>query len=538
MKYAKKIWQQLQEKGFHDFQQFWQAAQDIPLTNAERQSLDSAISTIEKDRSSLLKLAEIPYLLNILVGLFLEGKLPEQGKSRAEVFARFVEDLLLRERKRYQKATENNTPPGEAGLLVALAELAWNLQRASHENQQTSAQTRLVLSSAQMTLSEVQLNHAIAANLLQLSSQQVNFIHQLLQEYFAALGLKRQIETKQLPAEELWPRQEWWKPTGWEETVITAASLFADDLTLFIEWLGDVNPELLAECLVFNGLFSSENYLLQIKTRDWIQRMTDLDREPNPESRAAIGRALGILELDDRPGVGLDENGLPDIDWVEIPGGEFLYGEEKESRKINAFNIARYPITNTQYQTFINDGGYDNDRWWQGLSQRITEAKKPTWDQSNRPRETVSWYEAIAFCRWLSQQLGYTVQLPTEDQWERAARGTDGREYPWGNEYISDYANINETIYLRQTSAVGLYPSGGTPEGVLDLAGNVWEWCLNDSDMPENTALEGDDPRVLRGGSWFGSPVFARASFRHRFDPGFRDSRIGFRVVCSSPISH
>ena len=89
----------------------------------DRQYLDYAISTIEKDRRSLLKLAEIPYLLNILVGLFLEGKLPEQGKSRAEVFARFVEDILLRERKRYQKATENNTPPGEACLLVALAEL-------------------------------------------------------------------------------------------------------------------------------------------------------------------------------------------------------------------------------------------------------------------------------------------------------------------------------------------------------------------------------------------------------------------------------
>ena len=539
---AKKIWQQLQDEGVHNFQQFWQCAQDIPLAEADRQRLDFAISTIEKDRSSLLKLTEIPYLLNILVGLFLEGKLPEQGKSRAEVFTRFVEDLLLRERKRYQKATENKTPPGEAGLLVVLAELAWNLQRASNENQQTSTQTRLLQSSAQMTLSEAQLNHAVAANLLQLTSQQVNFIHQLLQEYFAALGLKSQIETKQLPAEELWPRQEWWKPAGWEETVITEASFFADDLTTFIKWLGDANPELLAECLVFNGLLFSENDLLQLKTRDWIQRMTDPVSEPNPESRAAIGRALAKLGCDDRTGVGLNKKELPDIDWVEIPGGEFLYGEEKESRKIEPFFIAKYPITNEQYEAFINDAGYRDDRWWEDLSEVIIKQVKPAWDQSNRPREFVSWYEAIAFCRWSSHQLGYTVQLPTEEQWERAARGIDGREYPWGDKYLSGYANINEkrekvgAHYLEQTSAVGLYPSGGTPEGVLDLAGNVWEWCLNEYNRPENTALEGDAPRVLRGGSWYYYPGLVRASIRSWSVPDFRLNDIGFRVVCSSPI--
>ncbi len=161
-----------------------------------------------------------------------------------------------------------------------------------------------------------------------------------------------------------------------------------------------------------------------------VQKLIDRLDTPStkPEERLLIGDELAKLG-DPRPGVGLDENGLPDIDWVEIPGGEFLYGEEKEHRKIEAFFVARYPITNEQYQTFINDGGYENDRWWQGLSERITVPDIPGWDQSNRSRETVSWYEAIAFCRWLSQQLGYTVQLPTNEQWERVARGYDGREY-------------------------------------------------------------------------------------------------------------
>ena len=274
-----------------------------------------------------------------------------------------------------------------------------------------------------------------------------------------------------------------------------------------------------------------------------LQKLIDRLDNPStePEERLSIGDELAKLG-DPRPGVGLDENGLPDIDWVEIPGGEFLYGKEKESRKINAFNISRYPITNTQYQAFINEGGYEDDRWWQELSERITKPKKQKtpikleWNQPNRAREKVSWYEAIAFCRWLSFQLGYTVQLPTEEQWERAARGTDGREYPWGNEYVSGHAYGPHN--LVQTSAVGLYPSGATSEGVLDLAGNVREWCLNEYQDPENTALEGDGPRVLRGGSWGTNPDNARASFRDWGYPVNRYYDVGFRVVCSSPISH
>ena len=124
----------------------------------------------------------------------------------------------------------------------------------------------------------------------------------------------------------------------------------------------------------------------------------------------------------------------------------------------------------------------------------------------------------------------------------RAARGDDCREYPWGNEYVSGYANIYEkreeagSHKLKQTSAVGIYPSGATPEGVLDLAGNVWEWCLNEYEDPKYTALEGDVPRVLRGGSWDISPDGARASFLGWNDPDGRIYYLGFRVVCSSPI--
>lgn len=114
--------------------------------------------------------------------------------------------------------------------------------------------------------------------------------------------------------------------------------------------------------------------------------------------------------------------------------------------------------------------------------------------------------------------------------------------YPWGDEYIPGYANVDEksnkvgSHFLEQTSTVGIYPSGATPEGVYDLVGNVWEWCLNKYDNPKNTSLEGNAPRVLRGGSWFDGPEFVRASVRNWFDPDYRDYYVGFRVVCSSPI--
>jgi hypothetical protein len=259
--YAKLIWQQLQDQGIDEFDQFWHCAAGLPLDDLNRGMLDRVIHEIERDRSNLLKLAETPYLLNILLGLFLQDELPEQTESRATVFARFVNDSLLRERKRFQKYMGETDPPGEAGLRTALAELAWNLQRASHENQQTSAQTRLPQSSHQISLNEAQLNHAVSANLLQVHSQQVNFTHQLLQEYFASLGLKRQIDNKQLPTGELWRQDSWWEPTGWEETVITIAFSFADNMNPLIEWLGDANPKLLAESLVFNGILLGDDSL-------------------------------------------------------------------------------------------------------------------------------------------------------------------------------------------------------------------------------------------------------------------------------------
>jgi formylglycine-generating enzyme required for sulfatase activity len=235
---------------------------------------------------------------------------------------------------------------------------------------------------------------------------------------------------------------------------------------------------------------------------------------------------------------------IPDIAWIEIPAGPFIY-QDGERRELPNFWIAKYPITNIQFQTFIDDGGYGEERWWQDLKK--PEPQAPRWEQPNRPRTSVDWYEAVAFTRWLSTRLGLaeeTVRLPTELEWEKAARGEKGFACPWGSKYRTGYANINEKSgedgpwYLEQTTAVGMYPHGRSPYGVEDLSGTVWEWCLTKFDEPDATAVyPSAAPRGLRGGSWLGGSDRARAGVRNGLRPGVRDDYRGFRVLSSVPIA-
>jgi hypothetical protein len=276
---------------------------------------------------------------------------------------------------------------------------------------------------------------------------------------------------------------------------------------------------------------------------DALRRAGDAALTPDvdPAARNALWTTLGATGRDDRPGVGLCPDGLPDIAWVEVPAGSFVY-QYGERRELPTFWIACYPVTNAQFQAFIDAGGYREGRWWEGLAEHIKAPDAPRWTAPNRPREKVSWYEAVAFCRWLSDRLGCEVRLPTELEWEKAARGTDGREYPWGEGYRVGYANINETRDkagphdLRETTVVGLYPWGDSPWGASDLAGNVWEWCLNEYDSPSHTDIGGEAWRAWRGGSWLDHRGLARCAARGESHPDDRNGGLGFRVLRASPI--
>jgi hypothetical protein len=265
-----------------------------------------------------------------------------------------------------------------------------------------------------------------------------------------------------------------------------------------------------------------------------------LQQVKDPQQRLHLFDSLAHLGLDRRPGVGLDEQGLPDIDWVEIPAGPFIYGEDENQQtlELDTFYISRYPITYSQFQAFIDAGGYEVAAYWRDI--RNVAPRKASWKAANRPRDSVSWFEAVAFCRWLSEAWGREVRLPTEQAWEKAARGLDGRAYPWGDDYQAGFANVDGKSsntgpnYLGQSSSVGLYPKGLSPYGIHDMAGNLFEWCLNKFDKPEITDKdETDDTRVLRGGAWGFYLENAYSADRYEGNPDFQGNVIGFRVLCS-----
>jgi len=279
--------------------------------------------------------------------------------------------------------------------------------------------------------------------------------------------------------------------------------------------------------------------------------------------RIAAGEVLGFLGDPRIP----DPRDLEAM--IHIPAGEFLMGtspeqveqllrkhpnwnakwfeKERPQRRVylDEYWIDKYPVTNSQYQQFIADGGYSQKGGWSQDGWRWRQAKNRTapryWDdlQFNKPNYPVvgvTFYEAEAYARWAGKRL------PTGAQWEKAARGMDGRIYPWGDAFDPNRCNCSEGEFPMSTTSVGIYPLGVSPSGVWDMAGNVWEWCADwyaDDYYQKSPARNPRGPnsgkyRLLRGGSWgHFVPNGLRVASRDRYIPEFRLIYIGCR--CASP---
>ena len=527
----REVWEVWRQAGAGlDF--FW-SAEEVPEENLAvygytSRQLDNLWRETRFNPRNLLRLAANPYLLFIITAL------PQVPRNRAQLFQGFLNNLYRREKQAREKRHDVDVPSKETweAALVALAEA---MQRAGRTDD--GAQTWLPRHQCPSGLTSALLDFSIDASVLQVENNAIRFSHQLLQEYLASRLLLEASRTTGQSANAFWPQANWWERSGWEVVAEISAESCGDDSEAqirLIAWLSQANPEVASAVWRYLGKIDLPHDVLSGIANEWLPRMTDVTREPKPYVRATIGHALGHFGLDKRRGICLRADGLPDIDWVKIPSGAFIY-QDGSYPPLPVFYIARYPVTNAQFQAFIDTDGYQNEAWWEGLDQRIDAPIVPDWNEPNAPRETVSWFEAIAFCRWLSAQLGFAVTLPTEQQWERAARGAEGLQYPWGNEFRQGFVNCAGSI--GRTSAPGIYPQGASPEGVMDLVGNVWEWCLNEYWAPENCQLSGDKRRVLRGDSWSDHRgYYVRSSTRNNPIPGIRRSNVGFRVLCESPI--
>lgn len=240
------------------------------------------------------------------------------------------------------------------------------------------------------------------------------------------------------------------------------------------------------------------------------------------------------------------------FEWIDIPAGPVTldaggYVLEPAAFDVAGFTIGQYPVTNAQFAAFVDDGGYDRPAWWSvtgwGIRERHGWTQPRFWGQRDYngpdcPIVGVSWFEASAFCRWLGDRTGRQIALPTEQQWQRAAQGDDGREFPWGSAEPTA-ALCNWSREIDDTTPVTLYPDGASAYGVMDMSGNVWEWCLTgwESGIAD---LDSREVRLLRGGSWSSdSPISLRAAHRSAIDPNVRlapdyrhHATVGFRVVC------
>lgn len=224
--------------------------------------------------------------------------------------------------------------------------------------------------------------------------------------------------------------------------------------------------------------------------------------------------------------------------------------EPKHTVALRDYWIGQTEVTNAQYRRFVEAGGYDNQRYWSESGWAWKERTGITaplywtdsnWNGDDYPVVGVSWYEAEAFANWAG------ARLPTEEEWEKAARGTEGLTHPWGNTWDStrlNYCDRNCPYSWKDsegddgyafTAPVGSYPSGASPYGALDMAGNVWEWVdawyKGYPGTERQSVAFGETYRVLRGGCWFDEPASGRGARRYAVDPEMRVEAIGFRLA-------
>ena len=561
------------------------------------------------NRPTLYELAQRPLLLTLMASLhaWRSGDLPDK---REALYAETVDLLLNRWEQRLVRRDEQGRyqclQPSLAEYLnadkdqvrAALEELAFEAQRSQPDLTGTAD-----LAEKDLAYRLFQLRNNPDANpkrLVEFLRDRAGllyprgvgvytFPHRSFQEYLAACHLTDEDYPDRIA--EL-TRAE---PNRWREVALlagakaargTAAGLwqlvdalcFREPADPAVEPADAWGAQIAAQALIETANLAKvgpANQRKLARVQHWLVKLLGDERLPATE-RALAGDNLAALG---DPRFDAEHWHLPAeplLGFIEIPAGPFAMGSDQQrdreaadrefpQHEVNlpGYYLARWPMTVAQFAAFVRASSHAADRdSLKGIA--------------NHPVVWVDWHEAMAYCRWLSEQLrevarerldtekalsesarwfwqGLTdgslgVGLPSEAEWEKAARGADGRIYPWGKKPDPNRANYDDTG-LYATSAVGCFPGGASPYGCEEMSGNVWEWTRSlwgeDLDKPafgypydpvdgrENLDASDDVRRVLRGGAFDDGARFARCAYRLGSGPGDRGDDFGFRVVVS-----
>jgi hypothetical protein len=500
-------------------------------------------------REELEPLVANPMLLTAICIIYSQGKRLPQDKY--ELYDRIVDNVLYNrykdkaridlERSRLSVIAHGmhtganlgerrGTPQAE----ITIAEIDTILKTYQEQSAWTEQGYKCVFDTRERLLSRSGL-------LLSQGQKRAGFYHFTFQDFLAGQWLQ-DVEGERLLGlfRERAETTEWHNTLSFVFSALLARSTAPDRsiklLSQLVETIDETTLGLalvVADCL--NILMGRKYRLAQeVETKFREICLSAIAREVPVQPRCRLGLALGRLGDTRLVTDPRDPSG-----YVEVPAGDYRIGKERRRFELKKpIGLSRYPVTNEQYALFIEEDGYRNAKWWSETSWqwRLQEGieeprywRHAKWNGANQPVVGVSFWEALAFATWAGGRL------PTEWEWEASARGPEDFEYPWGNEWEDGICNTREST-LYQTSPVGLFPRSPSPNGLEDMAGNVWEWCLNKYDHPDDIGIGGDEARVCRGGSWYRLQHYARASSRVSLDPVSRLSGLGFRLCCEAPI--